>query len=254
MAHWLVDDCRRSGALRGGAAHETALSLLVHAGAFPVEPGLFRQKFAAPPHGFVAALARPARLRRHFSALEVAHPWDALTLIPAPLARPETFEALPLGDGLAMAEALHLDPLWPVKNLARGALLPLGWAEAWAGVLSGIAAPGAGEELAERLWQEHPLAPGEPDRAVAVATLTAERGGRAVYSKSWALDARADLRGGALARLDSGLAALAAEALLKREIPPGLHGAPADLRLVLRWLDAARGMAQYARVVDHLAR
>ncbi|MDH3264853.1 MAG: hypothetical protein OEM24_12765, partial [Paracoccaceae bacterium] len=36
MAHWLVDDCRRSGALRGGAAHETALSLLVHAGAFPV--------------------------------------------------------------------------------------------------------------------------------------------------------------------------------------------------------------------------
>jgi hypothetical protein len=253
MAHWLVDDCRRSGAL---ASHpqDTALSLLIHAGAFPADPGPFRQKFAAPPSDFLAALARPARLRRHFSALSVAHPWDALTRLAAPLAAPETFEALPLGDSLAMAEAFHLDPLWPVRNLARGALLPLGWAEAWANVLDAIASGAATGELAQRLWQEHPLGPTEPDRAVVVASLTAERAGRPVYSQSWALDARADLRGGARDRLDSGLAARAAEALLAREIPPGVHGAPADLRLVLRWLEAAQGLAQYARVVDHLRR
>ena len=71
----------------------------------------------------------------------------------------------------------------------------------------------------------------------------AEREGRPVWHRTWTLDATGDVRGSAMARLVSGTVALAVEAVMQREIPVGLHGAPHDPRIVARWLEATTGVS-----------
>jgi hypothetical protein len=88
---------------------------------------------------------------------------------------------------------------------------------------------------------------------VLCVSLKAEREGRAVWHRTWALDAWGDLRGSAMARLVSGTVALAVEAVEARAIPVGVHGAPSDPRLVARWLAAVDPLAQRMELVDHLA-
>jgi hypothetical protein len=46
---------------------------------------------------------------------------------------------------------------------------------------------------------------------------------------------------------------LAIEAVLAREIPAGVHGAPYDPRLLTRWLEQVGHLAQYLNRIDHLA-
>jgi saccharopine dehydrogenase (NADP+, L-glutamate forming) len=259
-ARALLLDLAAAGVMVGEAGRGTVVALGVHTGAFPVEPGPFRQKFAAPPVALVAALARPARVWRHHAALTLARPWDGLRRRAAPLSPAETFETVPLGDAAAFRAALGMPPDWRLAEIERGALMPLGWAEAWAGTFDEIAGPGreggavALAALADRLWQAHPAEVGAADRVVALATLRAERAGRAVFARSFVLDARADARGGARARIDGALAAVAAEAALAGALPAGVStGAPSASSLVGRWLEAAAGQAGTCRRLEGVA-
>ena len=55
-----------------------------------------------------------------------------------------------------------------------------------------------------------------------------------------------------MGRLVSVPVSLATEAVLAREIPAGVHGAPHDPKLVARWLDQVGHLAQFLRRIDHL--
>ncbi|MCU9847565.1 saccharopine dehydrogenase NADP-binding domain-containing protein [Defluviimonas sp. WL0024] len=253
MAHDLVARYRASAAYNAA----NVLSFTSYCGGLPAIPNAFRYKFSWSPLGVLKALKAPARAIRDFSELRVAHPWDAVTSFAAPLPVPETFEVYPNRDSLPYVADYRFDPAWKLRDFVRGTLRLNGWAEAWAPVFETLAAaPDAAtlEALSDRLLKEHPFAPGEPDRVVLCVALKAERAGVPVWHESWALDARGDVRGSAMARLVSGTVALAVEALMARELPVGLHAAPHDPRLVARWLEATGHEAQVMRRVDLIRR
>ena len=256
MAHWLMADYRASPAFHAG----NALSFRSWCGGIPREPNALRYKFSWSPLGALKALAQPARAIRHFTELSVSRPWDALRTVTLPLDQPELFEVYPNRDSLPYLAEYGFEHGWKVKEFERGTLRPLGWAEAWAPIFEEIAGAGAGgeerearlERLAGELWSGNAYAPGEPDRVVLMVELEADREGRPVYRKAWVLDAWGDLRGSAMARLVSGTVALATESVLRREIPAGVHGAPSDPKLVIRWLGEVEHLAQRCRLVDRL--
>lgn len=251
MAHDLVAAYRASSAYDAG----NVLSFQSFCGGIPARPNAFRYKFSWSPIGVLRALMAPARAIRDFTELRVAHPWDAVTTYSAPLRQAETFEVYPNRDSVPYIAGYHFDPAWKVKEFMRGTLRLNGWADAWQPVFEELAA--APDELrlkalSDDLWERYPLAADEPDRVVLCVSLKADRAGVPVWHKTWALDAEGDVRGSAMARLVSGTVALGVEALMAREIPVGLHGAPHDPRLVAKWLDRLRPLAQFMRRIDHV--
>ncbi|MCB2125979.1 MAG: saccharopine dehydrogenase NADP-binding domain-containing protein [Rhodobacteraceae bacterium] len=248
MAHDLIAAYRASPAFH----RDNVLSFTSYCGGVPAVPNAFRYKFSWSPLGVLKALQSPARSIRDYSELRVAHPWDAVRSYIAPLRVPETFEVYPNRDSVPYLAEYGFEPGWKVKELVRGTLRLNGWAEAWAPVFETLAAgpsPHALQALADDLWAKYPLAEGEPDRVVLCVSLKAEREGRPVWHRTWTLDAIGDVRGSAMARLVSGTVALAVEAVMRREFPVGLHGAPRDPRLVARWLEATQHQAQHMRLV-----
>ncbi|WP_413875077.1 saccharopine dehydrogenase family protein [Albidovulum sp.] len=248
MAHDLIAAYRGSSAFH----RDNVLSFTSHCGGLPAVANAFRYKFSWSPLGVLRALMAPARSIRDFSELRVAHPWDAVTTYAAPLRVPETFEVYPNRDSVPYLAEYGFEPGWRVKDFVRGTLRLNGWAEAWAPVFETLAAhptPEALQALSDELWAKHPLGEGEPDRVVLCVSLKAEREGRPVWHRTWTLDATGDVRGSAMARLVSGTVALAVEAVMQREIPVGLHGAPHDPRTVGRWLEATRHLAQQMQLV-----
>ncbi|WP_102225934.1 saccharopine dehydrogenase family protein [Acidimangrovimonas sediminis] len=255
MAHSLVSDYRKSRAYDAG----NVLSFTSYCGGVPAEPNAFRYKFSWSPLGVLKALRSPSRSLRDFSELRVARPWDAISRYDAPLPKPESFEVYPNRDSIPFMEDYRFDPDWKVKEFVRGTLRLNGWAEAWAPVfaevetLSGTEGDARLKEMSEQFWRDHAYAEGEADRVVLFVSLKAEKDGTPVYHKTWALDAKGDARGTAMARLVSIPVSLAIEAVMKREIPAGVHPAPHDPRLVNRWLEKVDGQAQYMGLIDHLA-
>lgn len=254
MAHDLVAAYRASPAYDAA----NAVSFTSFCGGIPARPNAFRYKFSWSPLGVLKALRAPSRSIRHFTELAVARPWDAVTRFDAPLPVPETFEVYPNRDSLPFMAEYGFDPAWRVKDFVRGTIRLMGWAEAWAPIfaemetLNGPEGDARLRDLSNDLWAANAYAPGEPDRAVLVVSLKAEREGAAVWHQSWALDALGDIRGSAMARLVSGPAAMAAESLLLREFAVGVHGVPADPRLLSRWLGQVQPLAQYMARRDHL--
>jgi len=256
MAHDLVNAYRTSPSYRG----DNVLSFQSLCGGFPVEPGPFRYKFGWSPLGVLRTLCTPARYRRDFVDLMLAHPWDGLheTLVPFP--HPQTFEAFPNRDSLPYRDHYLFDPAWNVRDFYRGNLRPLGWGAAWQAVFDQIAdlpkEPAAREkalqDLAQRLGADHPYAKDEPDRVVLEVSLRAESEGRPVWHQSWLLDAEGDLRGSAMARLVSGPLVLMIDLVQNREMPVGVHPAPHEPRLVKRLLDQIAPLAQTCHRIDHL--
>jgi saccharopine dehydrogenase-like NADP-dependent oxidoreductase len=250
MAHDLVNAYRASPAYDPG----NTLSFLSYCGGVPAVPNAFRYKFSWSPVGVLRALMSPARSIRDFTELRVAHPWDAMTTYAAPLRQTETFEVYPNRDSVPYLAEYRFEPSWKVKEFVRGTLRLNGWADAWQPVFDTLATrPDEATlmALSDELWQKYPLTEGEPDRVVLCVSLKAERAGIPVWHKTWALDAEGDVRGSAMARLVSGTVALGVEALLAREIPVGLHGAPQDRRLVGKWLEEIHTVAQFMRRIDH---
>lgn len=255
MAHDLV------AAYRASPAHDAGnvLSFTSYCGGVPKIPNAFRYKFSWSPLGVLKALRSPSRSIKHFTELRVARPWDAITSYDAPLPVPETFEVYPNRDSVPFIADYRFDPAWKIKDFVRGTIRLNGWAEAWAPVfaeIEGLSGPEGEARLAEMaaaFWRDNAYAEGEPDRVVLFVSFKAEREGRPVFHRTWAMDAWGDARGTAMGRLVSIPVSLAVEAVLAREIPAGVHPAPHDPRLVTRWLHEVEHLAQYLARVDHLA-
>jgi len=254
MAHHLVAEYRASPAFDSG----NDLSFTSYCGGIPKHPNAFRYKFSWSPLGVLKALRSPSRSIRHFTELEVARPWDAITSYTAPLPAPETFEVYPNRDSVPFIEEYRFEPAWRVRDFVRGTLRLNGWAEAWHDVfteietLEGAAGEARLREMSERFWRENAYAEGEPDRVVLCVSLRAERGGVPVWHKTWAMDAWGDARGTAMARLVSVPVSLAVEAVMRREIPAGVSAAPHDPRLVDRFMAEVDRLAQHLQLVDHM--
>lgn len=248
MAHDLVAAFCASGAAGPGVE----VSFLSYCGGVPARPNPFCYKFSWSPLGVLKALRSPSGSIRDGAAVRAARPWQALSRYDAPLPTPEAFEVYPNRDSLPFIDRYGFDPAWQVRDFVRGTLRLQGWAEAWADIFTQVE---AGDDaclaaLAEQLWNEHAYAAGEADRVVLCVELRATRDGKAVWHRTWTLDARGDERGSAMARLVSSTVALAIEAVAAGRIAPGVHAAPHDPALVARWLEATRAEAQHMARID----
>ena len=250
MAHYLVAAYRKSAAYDA----DNVISFKSYCGGVPKEPNAFRYKFSWAPVGVLKALRSPSKSIRHYTELDVARPWDAISRYDAPLPQPEAFEVYPNRDSLPFMADYQFDGTWKVKEFVRGTLRLNGWAEAWADIFAelGSADDARLAEMAETLLQENAYAPDEPDRVVLCVDLKAEKDGVSVWHQTYVMDAWGDARGSAMARLVSMPVSLAVDAVLAREIPAGVTPAPSDPRLVTRWLDEVQTLAQHLMVVDHL--
>jgi saccharopine dehydrogenase-like NADP-dependent oxidoreductase len=258
MAHDLVARYRASKAYHA----ENVLSFTSYCGGVPKIPNAFRYKFSWAPAGVLKALRSPSRSLRHFTELRVARPWDAITQYIAPLPQPESFEVYPNRDSYPFMADYRFDPSWKVRDFVRGTIRLNGWADAWAPVFRAIEAlEGASpaevdstlNAMAAEFLKENSYAPGEPDRVILMVALKAEREGRPVFHETWAMDAWGDARGTAMGRLVSVPVSIAIESVLNREIPAGVHSAPHDPRLYVRWLDKIQSLAQVMHRIDHLS-
>ncbi|APZ51562.1 saccharopine dehydrogenase family protein [Salipiger abyssi] len=250
MAHDLVRAYRESEAFDA----ENALSFVSYCGGVPKQANAFRYKFSWAPVGVLKALRSPSRSIRHFSELEVSRPWEALGRYDAPLDPPESFEVYPNRDSLPFMAQYGFEPSWKVKEFVRGTLRLNGWAEAWKDVFETVetADDAALAKLAGELLEANAYEEGEPDRVVLCVSLKAEKDGVPVWHKTWVMDAWGDARGNAMGRLVSVPVSLAVEAVLNREIAPGVSAAPSDPKLVTRWLDEVQVLAQRLMRVDQL--
>ncbi|MCL3882583.1 saccharopine dehydrogenase family protein [Marivita sp. GX14005] len=250
MAHHLVAEYRASAAYDA----DNVISFRSYCGGVPKEPNARRYKFSWAPVGVLKALRSPSKSIRHFTELDVARPWDAISRYDAPLPRPESFEVYPNRDSLPFMEDYRFDPRWKVKEFVRGTLRLNGWAEAWADIFAevGSASDARLQEMADQLLTENAYGEGEADRVVLCVDLLAERDGAPVWHKTYVMDAWGDERGTAMARLVSVPVSLAVEAVLDREIAPGVTPAPSDPKLVQRWLGEVQTLAQHLMVVDHM--
>jgi len=255
MAHWLVADYRASGA--ADAAND--LSFISYCGGIPKTPNPFRYKFSWSPLGVLKALRSPSRSIDNFKELNVARPWDAISSYDAPLNAPESFEVYPNRDSLPFMADYNFDPDWRVKRFVRGTLRLNGWADAWANVfaeietLEGEAGEARLKEMSDQFWAENAYDEGEPDRVVMCVALQAEKDGRTVYHKTYAMDAWGDAQSTAMAKLVSIPVSVAVEAVANGEIAPGVSSVPSAPDLVKRWMETVGEIAQNLDIRDHLA-
>lgn len=255
MAHWLLADYRASDAFDGA----NAISFISYCGGIPAIANDFRYKFSWSPLGVLKALRSPSRSIADGQELNVARPWDAISSYAAPLPTAETFEVYPNRDSLPFMQEYGFDPSWNVRQFVRGTLRLSGWADAWADVfrevetLEGPAGEARLKEMSDQFWAENAYEEGEPDRVVLCVSLKAERDGQTVYHKTYAMDARGDTKGTAMARLVSVPVSLAVQAVLATEIAPGVSAAPSDPALVDRWMMKVASLTQHLEVVDHCA-
>ena len=248
MAHDLVAAYRASDAFDP----ENEISFLSYCGGVPKEANAFRYKFSWAPVGVLKALRSPSRSIRHFEELNVQRPWNALSRYDAPLDPPESFEVYPNRDSLPFIEQYEFGQDWKVKDFVRGTLRLNGWSEAWKDVFAEVETADDARlaQMASELLAENKYAEGEPDRVVLCVTLKAEKAGETVWHKTWVMDAWGDARGSAMARLVSMPVSWAIEAVLNREITPGVSAAPSDPKLVTRWLGGVESLAQRMMLVD----
>lgn len=253
MAHHLVADYRASSAYDP----KNDLSFISYCGGIPKHPNAFRYKFSWSPLGVLKALRSPSRSIRHYTELNVARPWNAISSYGAPLPTPETFEVYPNRDSLPFIEDYQFEPAWRIREFVRGTLRLNGWADAWKDVfaeietLQGPEGEARLKEMSDQFWAENAYDEGEPDRVVLCVALKAEKGGQTTWHKTYVMDAWGDERGTAMARLVSVPVSLAVESVLAREIPPGVTPAPHDPKLVARYLGEVDRLAQHLQVVAH---
>jgi len=247
MAHDLVARYRASPAYHA----DNVLSFTSYCGGVPKIANPFKYKFSWAPVGVLKALRSPSRSLRDFKELKVDRPWNAITSYDAPLPSPESFEVYPNRDSYPFMEDYRFDKAWKVKDFVRGTIRLNGWSQAWDPVfreietLSGPEGDARLAEMANEFLKENAYQPGEPDRVILFVSLKAERDGKAVWHETWAMDAWGDERGTAMGRLVSMPVSFAVESVLNKEFAPGVHAAPADPKILAKWLGQVQGLAQY---------
>lgn len=255
MAHHMVAAYHASDAFDP----ENEVSFTSYCGGFPKVANDFRYKFSWSPFGVLKALRSPSRSLKDFEELNVDRPWNAITRFTSPLPGAEEFEAYPNRDSLPFIADYRFGPDWKVKTFVRGTLRLDGWSEAWKDIfrevetLQGPAGDARLEEMSDQFWRDHAYAEGEADRVVLFVTLKAERDGRTVWHRTYAMDAWGTEESSAMGRLVSVPVSLAIEAVAAGRLPAGVTPAPHDPAVVEDWLAEVGKLAQKIEVVDHLA-
>lgn len=251
MAHWLVDDYRKSDAYNV----DNELSFVSYCGGVPKIANDFRYKFSWSPLGVLKALRSPSKSIKNFEPFDVARPWDAISTFDAPLEETEAFEVYPNRDSLPFIEDYKFDADWKVKQFVRGTLRLNGWAKAWDHLfkeietLSGSDGDARLKQISDELLAQHSYDENEPDRVVLCVSLKAEdASGEAVYHKTYSLDAHGNEHGSAMAQLVSITVALAVQSVMNNEIDTGVSAAPSSLPIVSNWMQEIEKIAQYVEI------
>ncbi|SNZ07485.1 saccharopine dehydrogenase family protein [Cohaesibacter gelatinilyticus] len=239
LAHLLMADYKGSAAFDASNSHD----FRSYCGGFPAIANDFRYKFSWSPLGVLKALKSPAQSILGGDVVQTQKPWDAIADFEVTFpSGSETFQSYPNRDSLPFLDDYGFDKDWNMNTFVRGTLRLNGWSDAWADIFNfvenEIAGPDGEEkltELSEELWNNHSYDEGEPDRVVLVVDMKASKDGRAVWHKSYALDARGNDDASAMARLVSIPVSLAIEAVLDGKMEAGVQAAPSNPAIIENW-------------------
>ena len=253
MSHYLVHDYKNSVSYNP----DNEIEFLSYCGGIPKVLNKFCYKFSWSPTGVLKALKSQARSIKNFNELVTERPWHQVEHFSIPSQDAEQFEVYPNRNSIPFMKQYDFETDWKVKTFVRGTLRNIGWKEAWTDIFKKIDALDLDTELdklqgiSDELWSENFYEKNEPDRVVLNVSMKATKNKTTQYEKSYLLDAWGNERGTAMARLVSLPVALAVEAIIKKEIAPGVSAAPKSPEIVKDWLKQVGNEAQILHLIDN---
>jgi saccharopine dehydrogenase (NADP+, L-glutamate forming) len=256
LSHALVADYKNSSVFSEDNQH----SFLSYCGGLSDVPNDFFYKFSWSPLGVLKALMSPSLSIRDGQEYHVKKPWEAIDLysLPMPWGR-ESFEVYPNRDSLPFIKQYHLDGGINIKQFVRGTLRYQGWKNAWSDIFSEVGSLNLDEtperlsELSDELWSRYAFTKDEYDRVILTVELKVQKNEKTVWHKQYCFDTLGNDQGSAMAQLVSHSVALAVEAIIAKEITPGVSASPDDESLVRRWLDKTNAICDHFVLINHLS-
>ena len=255
MSHALVEDYKNSKVFSAENQH----SFLSYCGGLSDAPNDFCYKFSWSPLGVLKALMSTSVSIRESQIYTVDKPWESVELYPLPMPWGEDeFEVYPNRDSLPFIEQYQMNEGLKIDYFVRGTLRYKGWKAAWTDIFSEVDSLDSQEVeerlkiLSDDLWKKYSYKEGEVDRVILTVELKVKKDSEVVWYKQFLLDTLGNAKGSAMAQLVSCSVALAVEAVLNKEIPPGVSAAPHQSELVKRWLNQAEDISDHFALIDHL--
>ena len=256
MSHALVEDYKNSSVFSAENQH----SFLSYCGGLSDIPNDFCYKFSWSPLGVLKALMSTSVSIRDTQIYTVTKPWKSVELYPLPMPWGEDeFEVYPNRDSLPFIDQYQMNEGLKIDQFVRGTLRYKGWKNAWSDIFSEIDSldPQEVEErlkiLSDDLWKKYSYQEEEVDRVLLTVELKVQNNSKVVWHKQFLLDTLGNHKGSAMAQLVSCSVALAVQAILNKEIPPGVTAAPHQSELVKRWLNQADDISDHFVLIDHLS-
>lgn len=256
MSHALVEDYKNSSVFSAENQH----SFLSYCGGLSDVPNDFCYKFSWSPLGVLKALMSTSVSIRESQIYTIDKPWESVELYPLPMPWGEDeFEVYPNRDSLPFIEQYQMNEGLKIDQFVRGTLRYKGWKNAWADIFSEVDSldPQEVEErlkiLSDDLWKKYSYKEDEVDRVILTVELKVKKDSEVIWHKQFLLDTLGNTKGSAMAQLVSCSVALAVEAVLNKEIPPGVSAAPHQSELVKRWLNQAEDISDHFALIDHLS-
>ena len=256
MSHALVEDYKNSKVFSAENQH----SFLSYCGGLSDAPNDFCYKFSWSPLGVLKALMSTSVSIRESQIYTVDKPWESVELYPLPMPWGEDeFEVYPNRDSLPFIEQYQMNEGLKIDQFVRGTLRYKGWKAAWADIFSEVDSLDSQEVeerlkiLSDDLWKKYSYKEDEVDRVILTVELKVKKDSEVVWHKQFLLDTLGNAKGSAMAQLVSCSVALAVEAVLNKEIPPGVSAAPHQSELVKRWLNQAEDISDHFALIDHLS-
>jgi saccharopine dehydrogenase (NADP+, L-glutamate forming) len=256
MSHSLVEDYKNSKVFSAENQH----SFLSYCGGLSDTPNDFCYKFSWSPLGVLKALMSTSVSIRESQIYTVDKPWESVELYPLPMPWGEDeFEVYPNRDSLPFIEQYQMNEGLKIDHFVRGTLRYKGWKAAWTDIFSEVDSLDSQEVegrlkiLSDDLWKKYSYKEDEVDRVILTVELKVKKDSEVVWHKQFLLDTLGNAKGSAMAQLVSCSVALAVEAVLNKEIPPGVSAAPHQSELVERWLNQAEDISDHFALIDHLS-
>ena len=255
MSHALVEEYKNSNIF----SIENNHSFLSYCGGLSDVPNDFCYKFSWSPLGVLKALMSTSVSIRDSQTYTVHKPWEAVELYPLPMPWGEDeFEVYPNRDSLPFIDQYQMNEGLNIDQFVRGTLRYKGWKNAWSDIFTEVDSldPQIAEErlkvISDDLWNKYSYRDNEVDRVILTVELKVKSKSEVVWHKQFLLDTLGNNKGSAMAQLVSCSVALAVEAVLNNEIPPGVTAAPHQRKLVKRWLNQADEISDHFVLIDHL--
>jgi len=170
----------------------------------------------------------------------------------------DEFEVYPNRDSLPFIEQYKMDGGLKINQFVRGTLRYKGWKNVWRDIFSEVdslessLAEDRLKEISDDLWNKYSYKEDEVDRVILTVELKVEKESQVIWHKQFLMDTLGNDKGSAMAQLVSCSVALAVEAVINQEIPPGVSAAPHQSELVSRWLKQAEEICDHFVLIDHL--